>query len=67
MVSDDRYDTECVEDLVAKSKRVHDVAKKFGMDASKNLTKRINLLERCTQEKISSPADIIKILSSIYL
>ena len=67
MVSDDRYDTECVEDLVAKSKRVHDVAKKFGTDASKNLTKRINLLERCTQEKISSPADIIKILGSIYL
>ena len=67
ITSDDCYDTERVEDLVNKSKRVHDVAEKFGTDASENLTKRINLLERCIHEKISDHADIIKILSSIYV
>jgi flagellar protein FlaI len=62
----DRYNTESVEELIKKSKRIQHAADILNVDLKKDLEQRILLLDECIQKKAKSQNQINLIVSKYY-
>jgi flagellar protein FlaI len=60
------YNIDTIDELVAKSTKIHDAAALLNVDAKKDLQKRIELLAKCKKESAFSTEQVFSIVSKYY-